>query len=57
MPLFCFLTLVILFSGRAKSWYIDATFKVVKEPFTQLLSIHGFVKLQAGKNVMISAIC
>ncbi|XP_062591513.1 uncharacterized protein LOC134253000 [Saccostrea cucullata] len=34
--------------GRAKSWYIDATFKVVKEPFSQLLSIHSFVKSSEG---------
>lgn len=29
---------------RARVWYMDATFKVVKEPFTQLFSIHAFVK-------------
>ena len=30
--------------AKAKVWYIDSTFKVVKEPLTQLLSIHFFVK-------------
>ena len=30
--------------ARAKVWYLDATFKVVKYPFSQLLSIHAFIK-------------
>ena len=30
--------------SRAKMWYMDATFKVVREPFTQLFLIHAFVK-------------
>ena len=28
----------------AKTWYLDGTFKVVKTPFTQLFSIHAFVR-------------
>jgi hypothetical protein len=28
---------------KAKVWYLDATFKAVQKPFTQLFSIHGFV--------------
>ena len=31
-------------SNNSKTWYIDGTFKVVKTPFTQLLSIHSFVR-------------
>jgi hypothetical protein len=27
-----------------KTWYIDGNFRVVREPFIQLLSIHSFVK-------------
>ena len=30
--------------AKATTWYMDATFKVVKSPFTQLFSIHAFVK-------------
>ena len=29
---------------QAKMWYMDGTFKVVKQPFYQLHSIHTFVK-------------
>ena len=32
--------------GKAKTWYMDATLKVVRQPFTQLLSIHAFVKAE-----------
>ena len=35
--------------SRAYTWYVDGTFKVVREPFAQLLSIHAFVQLD--KNV------
>ena len=30
--------------SKVRTWYIDGTFKIVSKPFTQLLSIHGFVK-------------
>ncbi|KAK2169889.1 hypothetical protein LSH36_6g10031 [Paralvinella palmiformis] len=29
--------------GRARTWYVDGTFKPVKEPFAQLFSVHAFV--------------
>lgn len=30
--------------SNSKVWYVDGTFKLVKEPFKQLLSIHAFVR-------------
>ena len=35
---------MITILGRAKRWYMDATFKIVKDPFKQLFSIHAFVR-------------
>jgi hypothetical protein len=28
----------------SKTWYVDGTLKVVKAPFTQLFTIHSFVR-------------
>ncbi|KAI0243256.1 hypothetical protein LSAT2_018956 [Lamellibrachia satsuma] len=33
-----------IFDTKAKRWYADGTFKVVREPFIQLWSIHVFVR-------------
>lgn len=29
---------------QARTWYVDGTFKAVKEPFKQLFSIHVFIR-------------
>ena len=34
--------------SRAKIWYLDGTFKIVKAPFIQLFFIHAFVKSDSG---------
>ena len=31
--------------AKARTWYVDGTFHVVKRPFTQLWSIHAFVRV------------
>ena len=33
--------------SRAEHWYIDGTFKVVRDPFVQLFSLHAFVRRDA----------
>jgi hypothetical protein len=34
---------------NAKTWYCDGTFKIVRQPFTQLFSVHVFIR--AGDTV------
>ena len=34
----------LLILSRAKTWYVDGTFKLCKAPFTQLLTINAFVR-------------
>lgn len=36
--------LQLMFLRKAKTWYIDGTFEVVREPFKQLFTIHAFVR-------------
>lgn len=34
----------LLALNRARTWYVDGTFKLIREPFKQLLSINAFIK-------------
>ena len=34
----------LLIPSRAKTWYVEGTFKLCKAPFTQLLAINAFVR-------------
>ncbi|XP_068250151.1 uncharacterized protein [Palaemon carinicauda] len=38
--------------AKAKRWYVDGTFKVVRQPFTQLFSIHAFMKYDGNVKQM-----
>ncbi|KAK3109058.1 hypothetical protein FSP39_022038 [Pinctada imbricata] len=33
--------------GDARRWYVDGTFKVVHQPFTQLFSVHAFIQRES----------
>ena len=39
-----FTSLMLVFLSKAKTWYMDATFKAVQKPFRQLLGIHVFLR-------------
>ena len=34
--------------ARARTWYVDGTFKITREPFHQLFSVHAFIKGDCG---------
>lgn len=38
--------------AKAKRWYVDGTFKVVRRPFTQLFSIHAFMQCDGNVKQM-----
>lgn len=38
--------------AKAKTWYVDGTFKVVRRPFTQLFSIHAFMQCDVNVKQM-----
>ena len=33
--------------AKSKIWFLDGTFKIVKDPFVQLFSIHSFIKSES----------
>ncbi len=49
VAIFCLqATTRVLFLAKAKTWYMDGTFKVVNEPFKQLFTIHALFKNYNG---------
>ena len=41
--------------ATAKTWYVDGTFKLVRKPFTQLLTINAFVRTnECAKQVTLA---
>ncbi|XP_046557952.1 uncharacterized protein LOC124267116 [Haliotis rubra] len=38
--------------SKSKQWFLDGTFKVVKRPFYQLLSVHSFVRSKQDVKMM-----
>ena len=34
--------------SKVKYWYMDGTFKIVKDPFTQIFTINGFLVREEG---------
>ena len=42
---------------KARTWYIDGTFRVVSLPFTQLLTVNAFITKGAASKQVPLAIC
>jgi hypothetical protein len=39
--------------ANAKEWYTDGTFRLVKQAFTQLYSIHSFITNDDGEQLQV----
>ena len=43
--------------AQSKTWYIDGTFKVIQDPFRQLLSIHSFIRFDSDTKQLPLVFC